>query len=196
MTEAAMPKALTRAGPAGSVAVDPVAVDSLHFDPVAAGMVPVPAYLVAQPDRLSGFALRMWARSPSWGAPLAILACFATGVAYTLFTHPTSAGADSTPNCLVKLTTGFDCPGCGGTRAFWYLLHGNLAGAARSHLLAVFAAPYLVYMYIAWATGLMFRWKLPMLKITPKTIAIFLAVWAVFTVVRNLPWAPFTWLYV
>ncbi len=166
------------------------------FDPAAAGLVPMPAYLVAEPDRFSRFALRLWSRSPTWASPLAILVCFLGGAAYTLLSHPASADAASTPNCLVKLTTGFDCPGCGGTRAFWFLLHGNIAGAARSHLLAVFAAPYLVYMYVAWATNQMFRWKLPVLKITPTTISVFLAVWGVFTVARNLPWAPFTWFYV
>ena len=42
-------------------------------------------------------------------------------------TRPPSGAFDS-PTCLVKMTTGFDCPGCGGTRAFWYLLHGDVAG--------------------------------------------------------------------
>jgi hypothetical protein len=166
------------------------------LEPAPPGLVPVPAYLVAQPDKFSTFALRLWSRSPAWASPVAILVCFLGGAAYTLASHPASSDAASTPNCLIKLTTGFDCPGCGGTRAFWFLMHGNLAGAARSHLLAVFAAPYLVYMYVAWATGQMFQWKLPVLRITPKAISIFLAVWAVFSVARNLPWAPFTWLYV
>ena len=160
------------------------------------GMVPVPAYLVAQPDRFSGFMLKMWARSPRWAAPLAILFCFGGGVFYTLATHPASGDAFSTPNCIVKLTTGFDCPGCGGTRAFWYLMHGNVAAAARNHLVAVFAAPFLVYMYIAWAGRQAFGWNIPILRIGPKTISVFLAVWAVFSVARNLPWAPFTWFYV
>jgi hypothetical protein len=166
------------------------------FEPGPGGLVMVPAYLVPQSDRFSRFMARLWARSPVWTAPLAVLVCFAGGAAYTIASHPTSAGAASTPNCVVKLMTGFDSPGCGGTRAFWYLMHGNIAGAARSHLLAVFAAPYLVYMYIAWSANLVFRSRLPMLKLTPTTISWFLAVWGAFAVLRNLPWAPFTWLYV
>jgi len=95
------------------------------------------------------------------------------------------------------MTTGFDCPGCGGTRAFWYLLHGNLPAAARSHIMVAFAAPFLLYMYLSWAAGLILRTKrLPMLRIAPLTIAIFLIAWGVFSVLRNLPWAPFTWLFV
>ncbi len=62
-----------------------------------------------------------------------------------------SADADAAPSCLLKLTTGFTCPGCGGTRAAWYLLHGDLGAAARHHLLFVFAVPFLIYMYVAWA---------------------------------------------
>ena len=60
----------------------------------------------------------------------------------------------------------------------------------------MFAAPYLLYMYVAWAGNLAFGWKLPTLRLTPKTISIFLAIWFGFTILRNLPWAPFTWFYV
>jgi hypothetical protein len=151
---------------------------------------------VSQDDRFTTFMLRTWQRSPKWFAPLAILVCFGGGVAYTLLLNPTESGAFSSPTCIVKLTTGFDCPGCGGTRAFWYLLHGDLPAAARSHIIAVFAAPFLVYMYVAWAANLVTGSKLPYLRISPKAISVFLAIWAVFTVARNLPWAPFDWLYV
>ncbi len=152
--------------------------------------------LAVESDPFSRWVTRVWARSPVWTAPLAILVCFAGGVVYTLLDRPTEAGAFASPTCLVKLTTGFDCPGCGGTRAFWYLLHGNVPAAARSHIMAVFAAPFLVYMYIAWATNLVFNRKLPMFRPSTRTISIFLAAWGIFSVLRNLPWAPFTWLYV
>jgi hypothetical protein len=154
-----------------------------------------PAPRVAD-DAFSRLTARLFGRSPTWAAPLAILACFGGGVAYTLASHPTEVGAAANPTCLVKLTTGFDCPGCGGTRAFWYLLHGDIPAAARSHLVAVFAAPFLMYLYIAWAANLVFKRKLPTLRFSPRTVALFLAGWGVFTVLRNLPWAPFTWLFV
>ena len=160
------------------------------------GMVAMPAQYAYPDDRFGRLMLRTWDRSPRWSAPLAVLFCFLGGVAYTLLTHPTSSDAASTPNCIIKLTTGFDCPGCGGTRAFYYLMHGNVLAAARSHLILVFAAPYLVYMYVAWAGGAMFNWKLPAFRPSPRAISIFLGVWLVFSVLRNLPWAPFSWLYV
>jgi hypothetical protein len=160
------------------------------------GMVAVPAYLAANDDRIGRFMLRAWDRSPAWTGPLLVLLCFASGVAYTLLTHPTSSDAYSEPHCIVKLTTGFDCPGCGGTRAFYYLMHGDILGAARSHLILVFALPYLVYMYVAWAGGLVFHRRVPAWRPSAKTISMFLGVWLAFSILRNLPWAPFTWFYV
>jgi hypothetical protein len=154
-------------------------------------------HLVVSSDRFSQFMYRLWDRSPRWAAPLAVLFCFTGGVAYTLSAHPDGADAFTSPTCIVKLTTGFDCPGCGGTRAFWFLMHGNLPAAARSHLMAVFAAPFLAYMYLAWTFNLVSRrWRLPVLRLSPLAISIFLIAWGVFAVLRNLPWAPFTWLFV
>lgn len=152
--------------------------------------------LVAEPDPFSRFLMRFGARSPKWAAPFAVALCFAGGVAYTIATNPTDAGAASSPTCLVKLTTGFDCPGCGGTRALWYLAHGDIPAAARSHALAVFAFPFLVYIYIAWMARVVWGKQLPALRISPTVTGVFLAIWAVWAVLRNLPWAPFTWFYV
>src|SRR5947209_2229629 len=90
------------------------------------------AHLVVASGGFSRFMLRLWSHSPRWAAPLAILTCFSGGVAYTLAVRPAGSDAFSSPSCLIKLTTGFDCPGCGGTRAFWYLLHGDVPAAARS----------------------------------------------------------------
>jgi hypothetical protein len=153
-------------------------------------------YVLAQPDPVSRFFTRVWGRVPVWASPVAILVCFLGGVSYVLYTDPTDAGAFSSPTCLVRLTTGFDCPGCGGTRAFWYLLRGNVPAAARSHLLAVFAAPFLVYAYLTWVAKAVFGWRLPALRVSPRAVALFLGAWAVFAVARNLPWAPFTLFFV
>jgi hypothetical protein len=153
-----------------------------------------PAY--AEPDRFTRWFARLAHRSPVWAAPVAALVCMGSAAGYTLITNPTEAGAGDPPTCLLKLTTGFDCPGCGGTRAAWYLLHGNLPAAARHHAVFVFAVPFLLYMYVAWAGRKMFGWRLPQLTLSPRAIGIFLAVWAAWSVLRNLPWAPFTYFYV
>jgi hypothetical protein len=155
-----------------------------------------PVYVAPEPNRLSRFLLRLHQRTPRWVAPFAVLSCFAGAASYVLVTNPTDTGAADLPGCLVKMTTGLDCPGCGGTRAFYYLLRGNLPEAARYHAMAVFAAPFLVWLYVAWAIKHMTGRTIPAPRIGAKSISFFLAAWAVFMVIRNIPIAPFTYLYV
>jgi len=45
--------------------------------------------------------------------------------------------------CLFKLTTGWDCPGCGMTRAVWSVLHGELRAAVRYNPMVVVVLPVL-----------------------------------------------------
>ncbi|HEX7745308.1 MAG TPA: DUF2752 domain-containing protein [Micromonosporaceae bacterium] len=173
------------AGPAGARENQPA------YGPPSA----YPAPPVA-PDRLTRLVDRVQARAPRWAAPLAVLGCVGGAVGFTLLTHPAAGSADGTPSCLVKLTTGLDCPGCGGTRAAWYLLHGNLGAAARHHLIFVFAVPFLLYFYVAWSARVVFGRRLPQLRITPTAVGVFLGAWLLFSVLRNLPWVPFSWFYV
>ena len=42
----------------------------------------------------------------------------------------------------------------------------------------------------------LFRWNLPQLTLGPGVIGAFIAVWGVWSVLRNLPWTPFTSFYV
>jgi hypothetical protein len=154
-------------------------------------------YPVPEPGRFSRFLVRLYDRSPRWAGPAAIACCMAGATAYVMVSDPTDGNAGSVPTCLVRLTTGFDCPGCGGTRAFWYLIHGNIPAAARHHAMFLFAVPFLIYMYVAWTANLVLgRKALPQPRLSARTIGLFLAAWGAFTVLRNLPWAPFTSLYV
>jgi hypothetical protein len=148
------------------------------------------------PDRFTRVVHRIWYGSPAWAAPVALLVCMGGAVGYTMASHPTEAGAGDAPTCLLKYTTGFICPGCGGTRAAWYLMHGDLPAAARHHALFVFAVPFLLYLYAAWASERVFGRRLPQLDLSPKVIGAFIAVWGVWSVLRNLPWSPFTSFYV
>ena len=159
-------------------------------DPTAA---PQPPYFIPPPP---GRFTRLIARSPRWLAPVAVLGCLAAATGYVTIANPTESTSDAPPTCLLKLTTGLDCPGCGGTRAFWYMIHGDLPAAARHHALFIFAVPFLVYLYVAWAGKRVFGKTLPSLRITPLMIGVFLAAWLGFSILRNLPWVPFTWFYV
>ncbi len=55
------------------------------------------------------------------------------------------------PLCLVKGLTGLDCPGCGMTRAFLFIGHGQIAAAMALHPASVLA--YAIVAALA-ATGI------------------------------------------
>lgn len=172
-------------------AADPVAG---HAPATATGPDPMRSD-PARPDRFTR--LGDWLRSrPGWIAPLLVLGCFAGVSSLLLANDPTDGKPDAFGGCALKLLTGFDCPGCGGTRAFWYLMHVNLPEAARHHVMAVFAAPFLVYLYVAWALRSAFGIQIPSFTLKPRMLGWFLGAWGVFMVLRNLPWAPFTFFYV
>ena len=174
------------------------AADHPHEHAVGPPYPPAPypvTYVAPPPNRFARFMLSLWARSPRWLAPAAILACFLSAVGYVLVREPTD-GAFDQPTCVLKYATGLDCPGCGGTRAFYFLIQGNLPAAARHHLVFVFALPFLAYIYVAWAGNRIFRWQLPQLRPGPGLIGAVLISLGVFSVLRNLPWEPFTWFYV
>lgn len=154
-----------------------------------------PVYATSGPPG-RGLFVRLAARAPRWSAPVAIAACFAGAAGWVWVSDPTDSTASDLPTCLVKLTTGLDCPGCGGTRAFYYLLHGNLPQAVRHHAMAVLAAPVLVWLYLAWSVRRVTGRRLPMPQLGGAAVLAFLIAWAVFTVARNIPVAPFTALYV
>ncbi|WP_239152849.1 DUF2752 domain-containing protein [Virgisporangium aliadipatigenens] len=171
------------------VAVEYPAPPDGYGAPVAAGAYGGHAYPQGRLDRFL-------ARLPKWLGPAAVAGgCLATA-GYVLALNPTDGGASDVPACLVRLTTGFDCPGCGGTRAAWFLAHGDLAAAAQHHLLFVFMVPFIAYAYVAWVAGVVFHRRLPMPRLSMPLVWGFLGAWAVFTVLRNLPFAPFTLFYV
>jgi len=153
-------------------------------------------YPVREPGRISRFLTKVNNQAP-WVAPAGVALLIGGGVAYTLLMDPTNASASSTPTCLLRLLTGFDCPGCGGTRAAWYLMHGDLPAAARHHAPLVFATPFLAYMDVAWAAKKVFRRELvPLFRPRNLTVFVFLGAWLAFSIARNLPWAPFNWFWV
>src|SRR5688572_23975602 len=129
-------------------------------------------------SRLHRLTMALWTR-PSWLAPLAVLGCVGAAFSYVLANDPTDARPDPVGPCLFKAVTGLDCPGCGGTRMVWFLLHGNLGQAARHHLIALVAVPVLVYAYLAWGAKRVFNVALPTRNITPMIWIGYLVSWLV-----------------
>jgi hypothetical protein len=98
------------------------------------------------------------------------------------------------PVCVFHRVTGLQCPGCGASRAMYSLLHGHLLAALHFNPLFVLALPFL-----AVSAG---RWLLrelagkPPLPIGVRAfwIKLLVATIIVFTMARNIPVAPFTYL--
>lgn len=90
------------------------------------------------------------------------------------------------PVCEFHEVTGLNCPGCGGTRAVYQLLHGNLLRAIHDNALVVLGLVGLAGR-AAWY-GTKRAWHRPVGPFLPMTCFWPLLVAAVvFTVLRNLP---------
>jgi hypothetical protein len=91
--------------------------------------------------------------------------------------------------CAFHELTGLYCPGCGGTRAMHALVHFDLPGALTMNALPFVAAPLLGVLYLR-VTGLLPPGLERATRFTANPWF-----WGVlvggFTVLRNLPWAPF-----
>jgi hypothetical protein len=95
------------------------------------------------------------------------------------------------PRCLFHATTGLHCPGCGGLRGMYELLHGHWLTALRLNLLAFGVVPVLILMGLwEWLR----RGESPRANIWERPWFTWLLVGMVlaFGVLRNLPIAPFT----
>lgn len=68
-------------------------------------------------------------------------ACVVAAIIY-FFIDP--ADARWMPKCMLYVTTGIQCPGCGSQRAIHSLLHADLKAAFRANALTVAAIPYLL----------------------------------------------------
>lgn len=108
--------------------------------------------------------------------------------------NPTDGAADPTTWCAWHALTGINGPTCGGTRAFYDLVHGDVVGAAQNHLPFVMAAPVLLYWWATWVAAATFGVRLPRPRLNRWVVIGFGIFAMVFTtVLRNLPIEPFAW---
>jgi hypothetical protein len=129
--------------------------------------------------------------------PLTAWLFLAGATAWVLRFNPTDRIADPTGPCLWHALTGIAGPSCGGTRMFYYLIHGDLVDAARMHLAALIGILYGGYALITWTSSWLFGKTLPVWKPGKYAVGAYIAFFLIYSVVlRNLPRAPFTWFYV
>lgn len=123
-------------------------------------------------------------------APLGIFAAVVLGItilgagAVVFFFNPSSNGFY--PVCLFHRLTGLNCPGCGGTRSLYALLHGHIQAALKDNALFITLLPA-VALRCAWLAGKKSLGR-PVGQFVPvKFLWALLAIAVVFTVLRNLP---------
>ncbi len=110
-----------------------------------------------------------------------ILLAGAAACVVVLMFPPGSPRTKWLPKCLFHEWTGLYCPGCGGTRALYALLHGELKTSLHDNLLLIPVG--------LTAAALIVRPRIGLRR--PVAIAILVIVVG-FTVLRNIPCAPFT----
>lgn len=99
------------------------------------------------------------------------------------------------PGCPLLTVTGFACPGCGLTRGFHELFHGNLVAALDFNLLVPVYALIFVFLTVLFASIAIRGRGLKFSIVNTTTLSLFLGAAAVFGIVRNIPAEPFTWLF-
>lgn len=124
--------------------------------------------------------------SGRWLAALGL--ALAVGAAILLYLHR-PAGQYFYPRCSLHASTGLLCPGCGGLRASHELLHGRVLEALRSNALLVLGLPTLA----GWTVWRRARSR-PVLALSSAGVWWVFGGVLVYTILRNLPGAPFHWL--
>jgi hypothetical protein len=92
--------------------------------------------------------------------------------------------------CPFHALTGLYCPACGGMRMVHDLLHGEFTQAFHDNALAI---PAVIIGFAVWLNWMICRWRGRPAPARPTWVSpAIIVVLIVWTVIRNLPWAPFT----
>ena len=100
-----------------------------------------------------------------------------------LLVPPGSPYSKWLPKCMFHQLTGLYCPGCGATRALSAMLHGDVKASLHNNLLLFPLLALIVFLLVK-----------PEISLKRHVMAAVLAVILAFTVLRNIPAAPFTYL--
>lgn len=121
------------------------------------------------------------------------IAAVAAGAGVVWYFDPVNAGFF--PACPLYSLTGFACPGCGLTRGFHALFHGDVLTALDYNALIPLVVAFFGYLFLSMAMvaarGRGFsigKWNLTLIWITFFALLLF-------GILRNLPFYPFTILF-
>jgi hypothetical protein len=129
------------------------------------------------------------------GAPLLVAASSALVCAAIWVGDPTTPHGPL-PVCPTKALLGIDCPGCGSLRMLYSLMHGDLFAAVRFNALGLAAVVFVVWAYLAWTYGRITGRRIKSWQHGRWAAVVTLTLVLAWFVLRNIPFAPFTGLYV
>ncbi|HVF31083.1 MAG TPA: DUF2752 domain-containing protein [Pyrinomonadaceae bacterium] len=115
------------------------------------------------------------------------------GAAAVWYFDPTKASFF--PVCPLYAMTGYACPGCGLTRGFHALFHGDVVTALDFNALLPMFAFLIGGAFVSMAYFAIRGRGTPLRLLSPATLWVFLVLLVTFGVARNLPWYPFTVLF-
>ena len=124
---------------------------------------------------------------------LLVAVAVGVGAAVYLYHHKPGSGPGYHPQCTVSQLTGFDCAGCGMTRATHELLHLRVGRAFRYNPLVVAALPFLaVWVGLEVAAWLWReRYRGPRVRVSRNVGVGIVVVVLLYSVLRNIPVWPF-----
>jgi uncharacterized protein DUF2752 len=116
----------------------------------------------------------------------------AAGAAFLYFFNPASLADQAIfPKCPFRLLTGLQCPGCGSTRAFHQLLHGDFLAAFELNPLMVLTLPFILYGLLGFTRSAITGQPQRRVFIPSFYLWAWLVVMIGFWIFRNTPWYPF-----
>ncbi len=118
------------------------------------------------------------------------IASAALGAFVVSYFNPTTAGFF--PVCPLHAATGLNCPGCGMTRGFHAIFHGDISAALHFNLLLPVFLFVGIYLFISLGSIVIRGRGLSFNIFKPYLLWSFLIALVVFGIARNLPFYPFT----
>ena len=120
-----------------------------------------------------------------------IWAGLSLGALFLFFFNPTSPANQWFPKCPFRLLTGWQCPGCGGTRACYQLLHLHPVAAFKLNPLFVMTLPFLVYAFLSYTRSAIAGQPHRRVFVPANYVWVWVGLLVCFWVFRNTPWYPF-----
>jgi len=109
--------------------------------------------------------------------------------AVTIYHHPPGQNPYYPP-CFFKKWTGYDCAGCGSTRACFQLMHGNIRQAADHNIMLLLFIPVMaIGLLNAFGKKMQVAWQY---LNKPLIVLCFILL---FWIIRNIPFPAFMWLH-